>query len=268
MKAKASVCAQRAMEAADRQPPILYSQEDCQAFVEETARRAGGTMKDYRGSNDMFRNACTRIEPLNSRAGKEMLVPGAVLFILKKDGGEPDRYKADGLGDASHIGWYTGGRYEVVHSSASKGRVLPSTLKNAWTHVGWMKEVDYSEYTLPGAQTNSNQNEVYIMLYEAIVNTGSETLNIRERPASNARVLYRERGGTAVRVLEEVSAEWARVDGTGGQGFAMRQFLSPANASQVGAIPGITPAVVIRCGSIEEATAIVSILRGAEPRTI
>ena len=264
MKAKASVCAQRAMEAADRQPPILYSQEDCQAFVEETARRAGGTMKDYRGSNDMFRNACTRIEPLNSRAGKEMLVPGAVLFIMKKDGGEPARYKADGLGNASHIGWYTGGRYEVVHSSASRGQVAPSTLKNAWTHVGWMKEVDYSEYTAPGGQTT--ENEVFIMLYEAKVIGGG--LNVRERPDINSRWLYQLKDGTTVQVLEETSPEWARINGPSGQGYVMRQFLTTANTGQAGAIPGTTPAVVIRCGSIEEATAIVSILRGAEPRTI
>lgn len=254
------------MEAADRQPPILYSQEDCQGFVEATIRRAGGKTTDWRGSNDMFRNACTRIEPMNSKAGKEMLVPGAVLFILKKDGGEPDRYKADGLGNASHIGWYTGGRYEVVHSSASKGRVLPSTLKNAWTHVGWMKEVDYSEYILPGAQTNSNQNEVYIMLYEAQVTGGG--LNVREQPAQNSRWLYQLENGSTIRVLEETNPEWVRIDGPQGQGYVMRKYLQTAGAYQPGAPIGSSPAVVIRCGSLAEAEAIVTILRGAQAQAI
>lgn len=76
----AQACAQQAMEDADKRPPILYSTEDCQEFIENTVERAGGSIKDYRGVNDIFRNACSYIAPLNEakRAGK--LVPGAVLF--------------------------------------------------------------------------------------------------------------------------------------------------------------------------------------------
>ena len=263
-KALASACAQQAMDAADRQRPILYSEEDCQGFVEETIRRAGGAVKDWRGSNDMFRNACSRIEPLKSKAGKAMLVPGAVLFILKKDGGEPDRYKADGLGNANHIGWYTGGRYEVVHSSASRGQVAPSTLKNAWTHVGWMNEVDYSEYTAPGGQNTGN--EVFIMLYEAQVTGGA--LNVREQPSQNSRWLYQMENGTTVRVLEETSPDWARIEGPRGQGYVMRMYLQTAGAYQPIGQTGSGPAVVIRCGSMAEAEAIVTILRGAQAQAI
>ena len=117
-RAKATICANKAMDAAEATPPILYSQEDCQGFIEQTVKRAGGTMKDYRGSNDMFRNACSTIVPLKGAK----LEPGMVLFIVEKDGEEPPQYKADGLGNASHVGWYTGGRYEVVHSGATKGK--------------------------------------------------------------------------------------------------------------------------------------------------
>lgn len=277
-KAKASVCAQRAIEAADRVPPIFYTEEDCQGFVEQTIRRAGGQVKDWRGSNDMFRNACSYIAPLAQAKREGRLVPGAVLFILKKDGGEPDRYKADGLGNASHIGWYTGGRHEVVHSSASKGKVLPSTLKNAWTHVGWMKEVDYTEYT-GGWNIDAElkpidyNREVQIVLYEAVVNTGDETLNIRSEPrTANNNVKYKERGGSTVRVLEIINDTWAKIDGSGGQGYAMRKFLTKIS-NDGPAEPGTTEtsqtaAVVIRCGSIEEATAIVNILRNAEAKLL
>lgn len=269
-KATASACAQKAMEAVERTDaqgrpnPIRYTEEDCQGFVEATIKRAGGTVKDWRGSNDMFRNACSRIEPLKSAAGKAMLVPGAVLFILKHDGGEPDRYKKDGLGNANHIGWYTGGRYEVVHSSASRGQVAPSTLKNAWTHVGWMNEVDYSEYTAPGGQHTGN--EVFIMLYEAQVTGGG--LNVREQPAQNSRRLYQLENGTTIRVLEETSPEWARIDGPQGQGYVMRKYLQAAGAYQPGSPADSGPAVVIRCGSLAEAEAIVTILRGAQAQTI
>lgn len=141
MKPTGRQVAEAAMAGAERVPPILYSEEDCQAFIENTVRRAGGTIPDYRGSNDMFRNACSKIVPLKGAS----LEPGMVLFIVKADDGEPDRYKGDKLGNASHIGWFTGGRYEVVHSSASRGSVQLSTLRNGWTHAGWLKSVDYGE---------------------------------------------------------------------------------------------------------------------------
>ncbi len=263
-KAIASACAQQAMEAADRPRPILYTEEDCQEFVEQTIRRAGGQGKDWRGSNDMFRNACSYIAPLAQAKREGRLVPGAVLFILKKDGGEPDRYKADGLGNASHIGWYTGGRYEVVHSSATRGQVAPSTLKNAWTHVGWMKEVDYSEYTAQGGQTT--ENEVFIMLYEARVIGGA--LNIREQPNKNGRRIHQLENGTVVRVLEETNPEWVKIDSPYGQGYAMRMYLSADGSPQGGQQPIGSPAVVIRCGSLAEAEAIATILRGAQAQAI
>lgn len=273
-KAKASVCAQKAIEAADRQPPIPYSKEDCQMFVEETIRRAGGFSTDWRGSNDMFRNACSYVAPLAQAKKDGRLVPGAVLFILKKDGGEPDRYKKDGLGNASHIGWYTGGKYEVVHSSASRGGVYPSTLKNAWTHVGWMKEVDYTEYTgewnIDAELKPIDYNmEVIIMPIEAIVNTGEETLNVRKEPRTGKNILYREKGGSIVKVLEQVDHTWSKIEGSQGVGYAMSKFLVPAEFSEIPEPPNAgKPSVVITCGSIEEADAIVTILRNAVARRI
>ena len=59
MKASAAACAMAAIEAVLRDPPIMYAKEDCQGFIEATVRRAGGEMRDYAGSNDMYRNACT-----------------------------------------------------------------------------------------------------------------------------------------------------------------------------------------------------------------
>ena len=123
---------------------------DCQGLVEAVVRALGGTIS-YRGSNDMFRNACTYVATLDQAKVEGRLVPGAVLFIVRLDGGEPPQYK-DGKGNASHVGWYTGGRYEVVHASSSRGKVAASTLKNAWTHVGWLKSVDYGYEQVEGAQ--------------------------------------------------------------------------------------------------------------------
>lgn len=129
---------------------------DCQGFIEAIVRALGGSIS-YRGSNDMFRNACSYIGTLSQARKEGRLVPGAVLFIVRQDGSEPPQYK-DGRGNASHIGWYTGGRYEVVHASSSRGKVAASTLKNAWTHVGWLKAIDYTHNIKEDPMSISNGN--------------------------------------------------------------------------------------------------------------
>ena len=131
---------------------------DCQGLIEAIVRALGGRLS-YRGSNDMFRNACSYVGTLSQARKDGRLVPGAVLFIVRQDGGEPPQYK-DKKGNASHVGWYTGGRYEVVHASSSRGKVAASTLKNAWTHVGWLKALDYSNNTTIKEEPMSNQGTI------------------------------------------------------------------------------------------------------------
>ena len=119
----------------------------------------------YRGSNDMARHAAW-LGTLENAQAEGMLRPGALLFIHEEDESAlPARYAGDGLGDFSHVGLYVGadalsdtdksGRRracDVVHSSATMGRVAGSTLQNGWTHVGWAHEIDYGEETAPGVE--------------------------------------------------------------------------------------------------------------------
>ncbi len=117
---------------------------DCQGLIEYCVRQAGGKMS-YAGSNDMYRNACEWVGTLAEARARGALIPGAVLFIVERNGGEPAKYKADGLGNASHAGLYTNMDAEVVHSSYSRGCVAASTLQNGWTHVGLLKAVAYGD---------------------------------------------------------------------------------------------------------------------------
>ena len=165
-KPSAQACANLAMDELDGDfiPYILGKETldgdgaDCQGLIEAIVRALGGRLS-YRGSNDMFRNACSYVGTLSQARKDGRLVPGAVLFIVRQDGGEPPQYK-DKKGNASHVGWYTGGRYEVVHASNSRGKVAASTLKNAWTHVGWLKAVDYSNNTTIKEEPMSNQGTI------------------------------------------------------------------------------------------------------------
>ena len=141
-----------------------YDEMDCQAFIEHCARQAGGTM-DYLGTNDMARRAAW-LGTLADAHAQGRLVPGAGLLIREEtDANLPARYAGDGLGDFSHVGLYVGPdaltdtdkngdarSCDVVHSSATMGRVAGSTLQNGWTHVMWFSEIDYGADARPGVE--------------------------------------------------------------------------------------------------------------------
>ena len=140
-----------------------YDELDCQAFVEHCVRQAGGRM-DYLGTNDMARRAAW-LGTLDEARAQGRLVPGAGLLIREAtEANLPARYAGDGLGDFSHVGLFVGenaltdtdknGRRracDVVHSSATMGRVAGSTLQNGWTHALWFSEIDYAVTAGAGA---------------------------------------------------------------------------------------------------------------------
>lgn len=128
-----------------------YNQMDCQAFVEWCLRQCGEN-KNLAGSNAWYREVYNHGRVLTpEECVKELgCVPkGAFLFILEHDGGEPEKYKPDGLGNASHIGICTIPRGEgAIHSSASRGCVAESkfkqkTINGGWNRVGLYNKVSY-----------------------------------------------------------------------------------------------------------------------------
>lgn len=121
---------------------------DCQGFVEAVVRKLGGAMS-FRGSNDMFRNAVNFVAPIKQAKEQGIMKPGGLLFVLKNDGGEiPWGYK-DGMGNASHVGFYTGLKYFSVHSSSVADDVVGTDETYKWTHYGEAKSIDYSDNSKP-----------------------------------------------------------------------------------------------------------------------
>ena len=143
------------VQAAIRLVDRSYDDMDCQGMIEEAVRKAGGSMS-YSGSNAMAR-AVSGLTTLKE-AKKAGLRPGMALFIHEDGGDYPKKYHADGLGNFSHVGLYAGedalidtDKYgkprscNVVHSSATMGRVAGSTLQNGWTHAGYFREIEYGD---------------------------------------------------------------------------------------------------------------------------
>lgn len=131
---------------------IPYQKLDCQAFVERVLKDSGvraesGKVYNWKGSNDMWRNALSWKGTYQEAIKKFGAIPlGAWLFTLKDDGGEVKRGYKDGLGNASHVGIFCGdmGNLPSIHSSTGgvQWGAVPAT---RWTHVGLAKCLDYSD---------------------------------------------------------------------------------------------------------------------------
>lgn len=126
-----------------------YSELDCQAFVEEVLKRAGMKIINYRGSNHMWREL---VYDRHMIVNTDIPV-GALVFIVKFDGGEKKRGYNDAMGNATHVGIYLGeGR--VIHSTT--GGVQYGKLTR-FTDYGLIKDVDYSNNGGGNNESNTGQ---------------------------------------------------------------------------------------------------------------
>ena len=94
---------------------LSYSQYDCQAFCELVlkdigVRQANGAVYNWKGSNDMYRHACSWVGTVDECRKKFGFIPiGAWAFMWDQTGNEKLRGYYDGLGNASHVGIFVGG---------------------------------------------------------------------------------------------------------------------------------------------------------------
>ena len=133
----------------DKYIGTTYSQMDCQAFVEQCLADAGLRV-DLAGSNAWYRAMTWVGTPEDCREKFGSIPVGAFLYILEQNGREPEKYKADGIGNASHIGLYIGRDLGAIHSSYSRNSVCysyfaGSTINGGWNRVGLWNELDYGE---------------------------------------------------------------------------------------------------------------------------
>lgn len=121
---------------------ISYDKLDCQAFVEKVLSDAGEKGHDWRGTNDMWRNALTVKRDIVDIAD---IPAGAWVFTLKHDGGEKDRGYYDDEGNATHVGIYLGAG-SVMHSTktaTANGVQLDMVTSSRWTHYGLCKYINF-----------------------------------------------------------------------------------------------------------------------------
>lgn len=218
-----------------------YKTMDCQAFVEKMLNGVG-IRKNWRGSNAMYRDMAWVGSPEDCKEKFGRIPVGVFLFIHDHDDGEPSRYKADGLGNASHVGVKTGTGEGAIHSSASRGCVAESkfadkTIRNGgWNTVGFCKLLDYGSdieailYGEPEPDSDDTESEsemIHVNITTAQVKTtNGGSLNLRSTPAKTSRNrICGIPDGTALTVLEKTSDDWWKVRYNSKTGYVATEYL-------------------------------------------
>ena len=231
-----------------------YDEMDCQAFVEHCARQAGGRM-DYLGTNDMARRAAW-LGTLDEARAQGRLVPGAGLLIREEtDANLPARYAGDSLGDFSHVGLYVGPdaltdtdkngnarSCDVVHSSATMGRVAGSTLANGWTHVMWFAEIDYGNEAGLGVEQGADSGDVSdggidisdgltagvpatsTKHYAVVVTSDGGPVKLRKSASKDESLYWHVNPGARVQVERERDG-WALIRAICTDGYTRRAYM-------------------------------------------
>ena len=138
---------------------IPYTTLDCQAFVEYCLRKYANIKKDWRGSNDMWRNA---VHDRSDNFGS--IDVGEWVFTIKHDGNEPKRY-TDGV-NASHVGIYIGNG-DVLHSTTGGVQMDKINNRKRWTHHAKANCLYYASEVVN--MPSQDENEPYSNLYGELV---------------------------------------------------------------------------------------------------
>ena len=216
---------------------VPYSQMDCQAFVEQCLRDCG-LDKNLAGSNAWFREVYKNgviMTPEECIAQLGSIPKGAFLFILEQNGKEPEKYKPDGLGNASHIGIVTGRGEGAIHSSSSKGCVCESKFKNktisgGWNRVGLWDKVSYDYAGGSGGSGSGGSGSpdpepvVEDPVYKTVFAENGKPVNMRKKPNMKAVLVDKVPVGGIVEWQKEDGA-WAYIKWNGKYGWMMDCFL-------------------------------------------
>ena len=128
-------------------------------------------------------------------------------------------------GDVHHVGLVTE-RGTVIHSSSARGQVVETALDDSWHLLAVHR---YIEVAAVAAETE----EAMSVLYQAVVNTARDPLNVRDAPEAGGRKIGELARGATVDVLAEPCEGWVYVSGGGVIGYASAAYL--ARVAYVGA---------------------------------
>lgn len=157
--------------------------------------------------------------------------------------------------DNEHIGIVLEDGVTVFEAKGTKaGCVTSKVTDKKWTKFGRFADVDYEEVEP-------------IVVYRAVVNTESGSLNVRAGNGKSNPVIFKLVKGAEVDVLMEYPDGWCFVrDNQNRQGYCMGSYLKEIQPAPQDPEPDPEPAtwtVSITCQSEDEAKRLLALLKGA-----
>ena len=211
-----------------------YSEMDCQAFVEKCMKDVG-IGENLPGSNAWYRTMTWTGTPEDCVRLFGEVPRGALLYILKQDGKEPEKYRHDGIGNASHIGICTRRNDGAIHSSSSKGCVCRSkfqqkSISGGWNRVGLWDRFDYGKTVnwhlehsgIGGTPPENKTGKEGTPMQGTVTAPTGGTVNLRKTKGGD--LLERIQVGRTVTVTE-YGTEWCRVTVGNLTGWMKTEFI-------------------------------------------
>lgn len=224
--------------AGDKYLGRLYSEMDCQEFVERVMRDMGLKM-NLAGSNAWYREVMEHGWVGTPEECKKIFggIPkGALLFIHAFDGKEPEKYRKDGKGNAKHIGYKTGRGKGAMNSSSTNKCVCESNFKDksingGWNRVGLYEKFDYGksvnwmlEHIGIGQDPGQEPAEGGEHMKAKVIAEGGGTVKLRAKPSTGCSTYWDIPVGTELEVLER-GDEWSKCVAGGRTGWMKNEFL-------------------------------------------
>ena len=186
-----------------------YSELDCIGLIVRVIRTSHGGDPTYRcqGTNWLWRSIdnSARFRDLTWR---QEGIDGARAGMLA--------FKRHG-GDVHHVGIVTE-RGTVIHSSSARGQVVETALDESWHLLAVHRYIE--------AAGTAETEEAMSVLYQAVVNTMRDPLNVRDSPEAGGRKIGELARGTTVDVLAEPCEGWAYVRAGSVSGYAASAYLT------------------------------------------
>ena len=231
------ISAEEFSKAGDKYLGTLYSEMDCQAFVERCMRDSGLKM-DLGGSNSWYREIMKHgwtgtPEECMKLFGK--IPTGAILFIWEPVSERtPEKFRKDGIGDLTHMGIVTHRNDGAIHSSSSRGCVTTSKFRDktipggGWNRIGLYDKFDYGKTVNwymdhAGIGEAPQTKEETPMQAVTHANNGSP-INFRAAKSTKATLIDTIPQGETVEILAS-EGDWKKVRWNGKVGYIMSKFL-------------------------------------------
>ena len=131
----------------------------------------------------------------------------------------PEKYRKDGVGDATHIGIKTGQGKGAIHSSKSRGGVCESDFRDktipngGWNRVGLYGKFDYAGLPEDWASGSSDPDPEPVKpepTTATVTAATGKTVNIRKTKSTSGKLVERVPIGSTVTVLR-TEGKWSRV---------------------------------------------------------